>query len=152
LAPARSLPRKRPCPPSAGPRSGVLWWEQIDVHGRAVAFYVVREGASLAVLVCEDLARHDPVMPAVLSVGPNLVIALLMDGPPMKDRWPGRYATVLAEDPGSSVLTLTCLGMVNRSSMPGEPQRREIGLWKQRGSDAKVLCLSQGDHALLPTR
>jgi hypothetical protein len=125
------------------------WWEQIDVDGRAVAFSLVREGASLAVLVCEDLARYDPVMPALLSVGPNLVVALLMDGPQMERRWPGRYATVLAEDPGSSVLTLTCLGMVNRSSMPGETMRREIALWKQRGSDATALSLPQGDHALL---
>jgi hypothetical protein len=90
------------------------WWEQIDVDGRKVAFYVVREGASLAVLVCEDLARYDPVMPTLLAVGPNLVVALLMDGPQLERRWPGRYATVLAEDPGSSVLTLTSLGMVNR--------------------------------------
>jgi len=128
---------------------GTTWWEQINVDSRAVAFYSVREGASLAVLVCEDLARYDPVMPAVLSVGPNLVVALLMDGPQLEHRWPGRYATVLAEDPGSSVLTLTCLGMVDRSSMPGEPLRREIALWKQRGQDAKPLSLPQGHHGLL---
>src|SRR5262249_6942139 len=89
------------------------------------------------------------VMPAVQAVGPNLVIALLMDGPQLERRWPGRYATVLAEDPGSSVLTLTCLGMARRSSMPGEPERREIALWKDRGSDAKELRLPHGDLALL---
>jgi len=125
------------------------WWEQIYVDDRALAVSVVRDGASLAVLICEDLARHDPVMPALQAVGPNLVIGLLMDGPQMERRWPGRYATVLAEDPGSSVLTLTCLGMVRRSSMPGETERREIALWKQRGSDAKELRLPPGDLALL---
>jgi hypothetical protein len=44
-----------------------------------------------------------------------LLIALLMDGPQLKSRWSGRYAGVLAEDPGSSVLTLTSLGMALRS-------------------------------------
>jgi hypothetical protein len=43
------------------------------------------------------------------AIGPNLVIALLMDGPQREHRWPGRYATVLADDPGSAVLTVTCL-------------------------------------------
>jgi hypothetical protein len=125
------------------------WWEQIHVHGRAVAVSVVRDGASIAVLVCEDLARHDPVMPSVQAVGPNLVIALLMDGPQLERRWPGRYATILAEDPGSSVLTLTCLGMVHRSSMPGEHARREIALWKERSGEAKELRLPEGDLGLL---
>jgi hypothetical protein len=50
------------------------------------------------------------------AIGPNLVIALLMDGPQLENRWPARYATVLAEDPGSAVLTVTSLGMVRRSN------------------------------------
>jgi hypothetical protein len=125
------------------------WWEKIDVSNRTCVFTVVRWGASLAVLVCEDLARFDPVLPVINSVGPNLVVALLMDGPQLERRWPGRYATVLADDPGSAVLTLTSLGMVRRSSMPGTGDHRQIALWKQAGGTACELSLPIGDHALL---
>ena len=45
------------------------------------------------------------------AVGPNLIIALLADGPQIASRWPGRYAAAFADDPGSSVLTLTSAGM-----------------------------------------
>jgi len=38
----------------------------------------------MCALVCEDLARPDPVANIVRAVGPNLVIALLMDGPQTK--------------------------------------------------------------------
>jgi hypothetical protein len=125
------------------------WWEKIDVSDRTCVFSVVRWGASLAVLVCEDLARFDPVLPVISAVGPSLVIALLMDGPQLERRWPGRYATVLADDPGSSVLTLTSLGMIRRSAMPGEADQRQIALWKEAGDVAKELSLPAGAHALL---
>jgi hypothetical protein len=127
------------------------WWEKIDVSNRSCVFLVARAGASLSVLVCEDLARFDPVQPAILSVGPNLVIALLMDGPQLEHRWPGRYATALADDPGSSILTLTCLGMVRRSSMPGIEEARHISLWKEPGGVAKALNLPKGDHGMVLT-
>jgi hypothetical protein len=126
-----------------------IWWEQIDVSNRVCSFTVVRQGASIATLVCEDLARSDPVMPAINSVGPNLLVALLMDGPQWEKRWPGRYATVLADDPGTSVLTLTSIGMINRSTLPGQPAGRQIALWKQAGDIAHELTLPPGDHALL---
>jgi hypothetical protein len=125
------------------------WWEKIDVSNRTCVFSVVRWGASLAVLVCEDLARFDPVLPVLSSVGPSLVVALLMDGPQLERRWPGRYATVLADDPGSSVLTLTSLGMIRRSTMPGESDQSQIALWKEAGDVAKELRLPTGAHALL---
>lgn len=125
------------------------WWEQIDIRERVCVFSVVRPEVSLAVLVCEDLARFDPVLPAINAIGPTLVIALLMDGPQLERRWPGRYATVLADDPGSSVLTLTCLGMIRRSSMPGDDTARQIALWKEQGDVARELLLPKGDHALL---
>jgi hypothetical protein len=121
----------------------------IDVDDRTCVFTVIRPGACLLVLVCEDLARFDPVLPVINAVGPNLVIALLMDGPQMERRWPGRYATVLADDPGSAVLTLTCLGMVRRSCMPGSRDDRQIALWKEPGGDTKELNLGARDHALV---
>ena len=96
-----------------------IWWEHIDVDRRTIGFGTNRDDAIIAALVCEDLARYDPVLPVVAAVGPTLVVALLLDGPQLPNRWPGRYATVLAEDPGSSVLTLTNLGMIERSAIPG---------------------------------
>jgi hypothetical protein len=125
------------------------WWEQIDVSFRNCYVTLFRPAATLSVLICEDLARYDPVLTVMNAIGPNLVIALLMDGPQLEKRWPGRYATVLAEDPGSAVLTVTSLGMVVRSAMPGEPQNREIALWKESDGKAKELKLPKGDHALL---
>lgn len=87
------------------------------------------------VLVCEDLARQDPAADLIRAVGPNLLIALLMDGPQLSGRWPARYASVLAEDPGTSVLTLTSLGMAVRSrpivqSGQRASPRRVVALWR----------------------
>ncbi|MDI4232506.1 hypothetical protein OZ411_06740 [Bradyrhizobium sp. Arg237L] len=127
------------------------WWEQIDVSHRECHVMLFRSNATLSVLICEDLARYDPVLTVMNSIGPNLVIALLMDGPQLEQRWPGRYATVLADDPGSAVLTLTSLGMVRRSSMPADPESREIALWKEPTGKARSLRLPKGDHALLLT-
>ena len=74
-----------------------------------------------------------------------------MDGPQIDRRWSSRYATVLAEDPGSSVLTLTSLGLISRSATPGEPALREIGLWKQPDGPVRRLQLPRGSHAMLLT-
>lgn len=137
------------------------WWEDIDLGEidaigdksregtRAVHFVEVRPGAVACALICEDLARHDPVHPVVRAVGPTLVIALLMDGPQLAKRWPGQYASVLADDPGSSVLTLTSLGMLRRSVLPGEPDPRTIALWKDASGEARELELPRKAHGLL---
>ncbi|MDQ1922992.1 hypothetical protein [Massilia pseudoviolaceinigra] len=92
------------------------WWEDIDASKRTLPFFGLRKEMSFVTLICEDLARSAPAMSAVRAVGPNLVVALPMDGPQLAVRWPGQYATVLADDPGSAVLTLTCAGMVDRSN------------------------------------
>jgi hypothetical protein len=97
------------------------------------------------------LPKSSMVQAAVRSVGPNLVIVLLMDGPQLERRWPGRYATVLADDPGSAVLTLTSLGMIRRSAMPGEEESRQIALWKDAAGAAQELKLPRGAHGLLLT-
>src|SRR5207237_3671340 len=123
-------------------------FEEIDVSARECSFHVFREGASLAVLVCEDLARIDPVQNIVRAVGPNLVITLLLDGPQLERRWPGRYATVLADDPGSAVLTLTSLGLIRRSNMPSEKGERKPALWKDAIGSARALELSEEFNAL----
>ena len=110
------------------------WWEFTDCTDRHLNFMSISEDLVLCALVCEDLARPDPVANIVRAVGPNLVIALLMDGPQTKERWAARYATVLADDPGCSVLSLTSLGMAQlsrpkpfacRSAVEGSLQRRD---------------------------
>lgn len=117
-------------------------------------FVVNRGHEVITALVCEDLARNDPVMPLLNAVGPNLVVALLMDGPQLISRWPGRYATVLSDDPGSAVLTVTSLGMVMRSRapdkpMPGNNGRRCIAIWREPDQGAQELDLPDGAHALV---
>ena len=106
------------------------WWEHIIVSRRQLGFVSIRPWLTLCTLICEDLARPEPIANLVRAVGPNLVIALLMDGPQLAKRWPGRYGTVLADDPGSSVLTVSSLGMVELSRPPGTSPSRVIALWK----------------------
>lgn len=114
------------------------WWERIDVGGRQLYFLSVNGWLTMCVLICEDLARQDPVSDLVRAVGPNLVVCLLQDGPQLSARWPARYATVLADDPGSSVLTLTSLGMARLCRPPGTAECRVIALWKDARSPKPV--------------
>jgi hypothetical protein len=126
------------------------WWEAIDLAERTMVFGLDSRQAVIAALVCEDLARYDPVLPVLASVGPNLVVALLMDGPQLTNRWPARHATVLADDPGSAVLTLTSLGLVRRSAPPkGVTPRNCIALWTERGGAPQELDLERDAHALM---
>ena len=127
------------------------WWEGIDISDRDLPFYAIRQGVSMAVLICEDLARTDPAMTAIRAVGPNLVVALLMDGPQLATRWPARYATVLADDPGSSVLTLTCAALVDRANWHESRPVRSIALWRDSGGNMKELNLPAGHHGMCLT-
>jgi hypothetical protein len=125
------------------------WWENIDLHDRKLQFSVDSRDGVIAALVCEDLARHEPVLPAISAVGPSLVVALLMDGPQLETRWSARYATVLAEDPGSSVLTLTSVGLIKKSNS-GPTTGHKIGLWKDRERPQPIeLVLPDGFQGLI---
>ena len=123
------------------------WWEQIDLVSRRVDFTVFQPGSVLSVMICEDLARVDPCQALLRAVGPNLVIALLFDAPQLRTRWPARYATILAEDPGSSVLTLTSRGLMARQRLLGlpkgiEPTDPAIALWRDdhSGITTQITC------------
>jgi hypothetical protein len=116
-------------------QSGTQYWEHIDLSNRTLSFVRLQEWLNTCVLICEDLARPDPVGDIIRAVGPNLTIALLMDGPQLERRWPARHAATLAEDPGSSVLTVTNLGMSELSKPLSGPDRsRVIALWRESGS------------------
>lgn len=132
-------------------RKDKQWWEAIDISERDLPFYAIRQGVSLAVLICEDLARTDPAMTVIRAVGPNLVVALLMDGPQLATRWPARYATVLADDPGSSVLTLTCAALVDRANWQESRPVRSIALWRDAGGRTKELNLPTGHQGMCLT-
>jgi len=125
------------------------WWENVRIENRKVNFFAVRPELVICPLICEDLARQDPVAELVRSVGPNLVIALLMDGPQLSDRWSARYATVLADDPGSSVLTISSLGMVQLSKPRGCKPSRVFASWKDAFGSFVPLELSYEETAMI---
>lgn len=128
------------------------WWENMRIGERELSFFVLSADLVVTGLICEDLARQEPVASIVRSVGPNLVLVPLMDGPQLPHRWSARYSSVLADDPGCSVLTLTSLGMVELSCSPdaGKPSR-SIALWRHPGSAARAIELPEGRECALLT-
>lgn len=126
-----------------------LCWEHTQIGARDLQFWTIASWLSFTVLICEDLARPDPVAEILRAVGPNLVFALLMDGPQLLPRWGAKYASVLAEDPGCSVLTLTSLGMALRSrpSAATPDRRRVVALWRDPIGGAQEIELAPGHHA-----
>lgn len=125
------------------------WWEYIDITCRHMDFFVFRKGACFTTLICEDLARIDPCQTAIRAIGPNLVFALLMDGPQIKGRWPERYALSLSDDPGSSVLSVTSLGLVERSNIHYDSNKRAVALWKDLEAGTTEITLPVGHHGIL---
>lgn len=129
---------------------GKSWWEELTILSRSLDLLVYRGNSTLTTLICEDLARVDPCQAVVRAVGPNLLIALLMDGPQIGERWPGRYATVLAEDPGTSVLSFTSFGLIARQNDLGKyDQASSIALWKDERTGPKKLELHREADALV---
>lgn len=129
------------------------WWEAIRIQRRSLTFVTTAEPAGLTIcpLVCEDLARPDPVTDVIRAVAPTLVVGLLLDGPQLAARWPARYASVLADDPGSSVLTLTALGMAWRSQPSGFDPSRVIALWKDPHRGLQQIALAEDARAVALT-
>jgi hypothetical protein len=128
-----------------------LWWEAIELPARTLEIIDVGGGAITAALVCEDLARMDEAADLVRRLGPSLVVALLLDGPQLPTRWPCRYASVLADEPGSAVLTLSSLGMVRRSQPPGKPRSRVVALWSDPDSGTHQIELARGASGIVLT-
>lgn len=133
----------------------IAWWEGICLNEASMSFFSLRKWLCTCVLVCEDLARHEPAGNLVRSIGPDLVIALLLDGPQIATRWPAYYATTLADDPGCSVLTLSPLGMVVRSKPRdlghARDESRTIGMWRDPLMGTTSIRLPPGKHAAVLT-
>jgi hypothetical protein len=125
------------------------WWEAIDIRERTLHVIDLGGVVTAAPLVCEDLARLDEVADVVRRIGPSLVVAVLLDGPQLATRWPCRYASVIADDPGSAVLTLTSLGMVSRSRPPGRSRSRVVAHWNDRTDGVRHVELAPGAAAVL---
>ncbi len=127
----------------------VRWWEGIEVPRQELQLLELGEEITLASLVCEDLAQIDDVAEILRSVGPTVVLALLLDGPQLSSRWAARYASVLADDPGSAVLTLTSFGMAQRSRPQGRDASAVVALWKDPSRGTREIPLEAGAHAVL---
>jgi hypothetical protein len=135
--------------------TGITWWEYIDIDERVLNFFAHRQWLIFGFIICEDLARQEPASRLLRAVGPNLVIALLMDGEQVRSRWPARYATVLAEDPGCSVLTLTSRGMAKRAAEVYYKTRKKkppaahiIAMWRDPEATHEI-SMKEGSAAVL---
>lgn len=62
-----------------------------------------------------------------------------------------RYASVLADDPGCSVLTLSSLGMVQRSRPAGKPASPIVAMWKDPVRGLREIPLESGAQGILLT-
>ena len=137
------------------------WWESTPLGQRELHFQRFRDASVFSVLICEELARSDPCHDILRSVAPNLIFALLLDGPQIRQRWPAQYASNLADDPGSAVLTFTSYGLIKRSNIQGHfPTNHSIAMWRDdtgrvveipmpgKGGPAGVLLSLWSEHVL----
>lgn len=128
-----------------------LWWEAVNIGPRAINLIDFGGGATTAPLVCEDLARMDEVSDLLRRIGPSVVIAVLLDGPQLVSRWPSRYASILSDEPGSAVLTLTSYGMAARSRPDGLAPSRAVALWTSSAGTAREIELRRRSDAVAIT-
>jgi hypothetical protein len=126
-----------------------LWWEAIDIRERTLHIVDVGGGVTAAPLVCEDLARLDEVADLVRRIGPSLVVAVLLDGPQLPTRWSCRYASILADDPGAAVLTLTSFGMASLSRPSGKAPSRVVAHWNDGARGVHAIELAPRATAIL---
>lgn len=127
------------------------WWEAIRIRRRKVTFINIGDELTVCPLICEDLARQDPIADLIRTVGPSLVITILMDGPQRMDRWSAKYASVLSEDPGSAVITLTSFGMLDRWRPEHREPSRVVALWNDGNGSAREIELAEGSIGILLT-
>lgn len=127
------------------------WWEGIKIGRRRVSFINIGEHVTVCPLICEDLARQDPIADLIRTVGPSLVVTILMDGPQKADRWSSRYASVLSEDPGSAVITLTSFGMVRRCNTAYRGHSQVVALWSDGNGPTREIELASGASGILLT-
>ena len=82
-------------------------------------------------------------------IGPSLVVAVLLDGPQLPTRWSCRYASILADDPGAAVLTLTSFGMASLSRPSGKARSRVVAHWNDGARGVHAIELAPRATAIL---
>lgn len=127
------------------------WWEAIEIPRRHVNFINIGNAFTICPLICEDLARQDPIADLIRTVGPTLVVTILMDGPQKASRWSSKYASVLSEDPGSCVITLTSAGMVDRYNQANPKGERIVSLYCDSNGTSKEITLEKDSLGILLT-
>ena len=127
----------------------VRWWEAMEVRRRSLQLMERGDGLLIGSLICEDLAHIDEVIEGIRAVGPALIFSLLLDGPQLQSRWTARYASVLADDPGSAVLTLSSYGMVRRAWGGHHPPSSVVALWKDPTHRMQEITLDDGAQGIL---
>jgi len=133
-------------------RPNIQWWETHNIGQRELNFFQFRKDAVFASLICEDLARNDPCHGILRSVAPNLVFSLLMDGPQLTNRWPARYASTLADDPGCTVLTFTSFGLLKRGNENSEYKAsNSVGLLRDTDGATREIALATEKKGILLT-
>jgi len=90
-------------------------WENFAGRPRELNFVAYRRRSVFCSIVCEDLARSEPCHDIIRAVGPNLLFALLMDGPQIEQRWGAKYSSLFSDDHGCAVMTLSSLALVELS-------------------------------------
>jgi hypothetical protein len=125
------------------------WWEAINIRRRVVNFINIGEEITLCTFICEDLARQDPIADLIRTVGPSLVVTILMDGPQTRERWSAKYASVLSEDPGCAIIALTSYGMVKRSQSSHGKTSHSIALVNDCNGNAKEIEMHENEKGVL---
>jgi hypothetical protein len=129
----------------------VRWWEALQLRRRSLQLMERADRVAVASLVCEDLAHIDEFVDLVRDIGPTLLVTLVLDGPQLASRWTARYASVLADDPGSAILTLSSYGMVRRARHAGLPPSSVVALWKDHTRGMHEIALDPDAQAILLT-
>lgn len=129
----------------------IRWYDAMDTPRLSVQFMEAGAGTLTANIVCEDLTQNDEVAEVIRAVGPTFMTAFLLDGPQLASRWEARYASVLADDPGAAVLTLTSYGMARRSRPASHAPSPVIALWTDARGGAREISLEPGAHGVLLT-
>ncbi|MFC5757971.1 hypothetical protein [Rhizobium sp. GCM10022189] len=134
-------------------KDGSSWWERHTIAQREIHFFHFRKTSVLTSMICEDLARSDPCHDILRAIGPNLLFALLMDGPQTANRWPARYAATLADDPGTSVLTVTSMGLMDRTNKAKiyDKPSYTVAMWRDETGVTRPLGLDEGSKSILLT-
>ena len=127
----------------------VRWWEAMEINKRSLQMIERDDGHAIAALICEDLAQMDQALELLRDVGPTMVVTLLLDGPQLASRWTARYASMLADDPGSAVLTLTSYGMVANAWHEDLPPSSVVALWKDNTRGMQEISLDADAQGIL---